>query len=74
MKKIHYFILGLAFTFITWRIIDLYVKEMTFTEYFLIEIILVLSLRFYTFTIHLATPDNSLNNKNHSVDQEDTHP
>jgi hypothetical protein len=50
-KIIHHFSLSVLFTLINWFIIDFFIIEISFIKYFIIEIILVLSLKFYKFTL-----------------------
>lgn len=74
MKGLHILILGFLFSILTWKLTYLYVKEMTFTEYFLLQIILVLSLKLYTFTILKIYPKHKESTEDHNMDQEDSHP
>jgi len=50
-KIIHHFSLSVLFTLINWFIINFFIIEISFIKYFIIEIILVLSLKFYKFTL-----------------------
>jgi hypothetical protein len=50
-KTIHHLALSLLFTLINWFIIDFFIIKIPFFKYFIIEIILVLSLKFYKFTL-----------------------
>ena len=49
-KIIHSFILALLISIINWIIIDNFIVEISFFKYFLIEIILILSIKLYKFT------------------------
>ena len=50
-KVIHTLILSLMFSIISWLVVDNLVIDISFLKYFLIEIILIISLKFYKFTI-----------------------
>lgn len=49
-KMIHSFTLALLISIINWIIIDSFIIEISFFKYFLIEIILILSIKLYKFT------------------------
>jgi hypothetical protein len=48
-KIIHSLILGFLFSFINWILVDKFIINLSFWKYFFIEIILVISLKLYTF-------------------------
>jgi hypothetical protein len=50
-KMIHTLILSLMFSIISWLVVDNLIIDISFLKYFLIEIILIISLKFYKFTI-----------------------
>jgi hypothetical protein len=50
-KIIHTLILSLMFSIISWLVVDNLIIDISFLKYFLIEIILIISLKFYKFTI-----------------------
>jgi hypothetical protein len=50
-KIIHTLILSLMFSIISWFVVDNFIIDISFLKYFLIEIILIVSLKFYKFTI-----------------------
>lgn len=50
-KTIHHFLLSVLFTLVNWFIVDSFIIKVSFIKYFIIEIILVLSLKFYKFTL-----------------------
>jgi hypothetical protein len=49
-KIIHSILLSILFSVISWLIIDRFVINLSFLRYFLVELILVISLKFYKFT------------------------
>lgn len=49
-KAFHSLLLGALFTIINWLVIDKFIIELTFTKYIFIEIVLVISIKFYKFT------------------------
>ena len=50
-KTIHHLLLSLVFSLANWFIINKFVIPLTFITYFIIEIILAISLKFFKFTI-----------------------
>lgn len=50
-KTIHHLLLALVFSFINWFIINKLVTPLPFITYFIIEIILAISLKIFKFTI-----------------------
>jgi len=50
-KSINRLIISGFFSFITYSLITKYIVEISFLKYFLIEIILVISLKLFTFTV-----------------------
>jgi hypothetical protein len=48
-KIMHSLILGCLFTFINWILVDRFIINLSFWKYVFIEIILVISLKLYTF-------------------------
>lgn len=50
-KIIHTLILSLMFSIISWLVVDNLIIDISFLKYFLIEIVLIISLKFYKFTI-----------------------
>lgn len=50
-KTIHTLILSAIFSIICWFVVDNLIINISFLKYFLIEIILIISLKFYKFTI-----------------------
>jgi len=50
-KMIHTLVLSLMFSIISWLVVDNLIIDISFLKYFLIEIILIISLKFYKFTI-----------------------
>jgi len=49
-KVIHSLLLGCLFTFTNWFLVNKFIIEISFWKYIFIEIILVISLKLYTFT------------------------
>lgn len=49
-KVAHSLIIGILFSFFNWFILNTFVITISFWKYYLIEIILVISLKIYTFT------------------------
>jgi len=50
-KIIHTLILSLMFSIISWLVVDNLIIDISFLKYFLVEIVLIISLKFYKFTI-----------------------
>jgi len=50
-KTIHHLLLSFVFSLANWFIINKFVTPLTFTTYFIIEIILAVSLKIFKFTI-----------------------
>jgi hypothetical protein len=49
-KLIHGFFLSILFSLINWLIIDKFIVNVSIYKYFFIELVLVLSIKFYKFT------------------------
>jgi hypothetical protein len=49
-KVIHSFLLAVFISIINWLVISKFIVEMSIFKYFLIEIILILSIKLFTFT------------------------
>lgn len=50
-KVIHKILISLIYTIATWTFIKSFILNLSFYKYFLIEIVLVLSMKFYKFTL-----------------------
>lgn len=50
-KVVHRLLISLVFTAINWVLIDWLIVEIPFWRYLIVEVFLVVSLKFYTFTI-----------------------
>lgn len=50
-KIINHLLLGALFTITNWMIVDAFIIKVPFYKYFLIELILVLSMKIYKFTL-----------------------
>jgi len=50
LNWVHRLVLSILFSIINWLIIDSFWIEMSFIEYFIIELIVVVSLKLYIFT------------------------
>lgn len=50
-KIINHLLLGALFTLVNWMIVDALIIEVPFYKYFLIELILVISMKIYKFTL-----------------------
>ena len=50
-KIINHLLLGVLFTLVNWMIVDALIIEVPFYKYFLIELILVISMKIYKFTL-----------------------
>lgn len=48
-KMLHSFIISVIFSFINWMIIDKFIIPLTLGKYIFIEIILVISIKLFTF-------------------------
>mgnify|MGYP000941322230 CR=1 FL=1 len=51
MKRIHRGLLSLAFSVLNWSVIKTFLVELPFWKYIIIELFLVISMKFYIFTI-----------------------
>lgn len=49
-RQIHRALISLVFSVINWILIDLLLVELPFWKYFIIELFLVVSMKFYIFT------------------------
>jgi hypothetical protein len=49
-KHIHVFLLSLIFTWVTWNIVDMFIINVGFFKWIIIEFILVIMQKFYKFT------------------------
>jgi hypothetical protein len=49
-KRIHRALISLVFSLINWLLVDLFLVELPFWKYFIIELFLVISMKFYIFT------------------------
>lgn len=49
-KVIHKLFLSLVFTIINWIVIDQLIVEITFIKYIFVEVLLLVSMKFYIFT------------------------
>lgn len=49
-KFLHGILLGLAFSFLNWMFVNLLVLKISIFDYFLIELILVISIKIFIFT------------------------
>ena len=49
-KNIHVFLLSLIFTWVTWNIVDMFIINVGFFKWIIIEFILVIMQKFYKFT------------------------
>lgn len=50
-KYTHRFFLGLVFTLVNWTIVKTFIVDVSFLTYLFIEILLVLSMKFFKFTL-----------------------
>jgi hypothetical protein len=50
-KLSHRLLLGAAFTIMNWFIVTTFIIEVSFFKYFFIELLLVLSMKFFKFTL-----------------------
>lgn len=50
LKQVHLALLALAFTFITWNIVNLLIVEVSFFKWIIIEIIFAVMLKIHKFT------------------------
>lgn len=44
--------ISLLFSIINWILIDYFIIDISFIRYFIVELLLVISLKFYTFILH----------------------
>lgn len=49
-KAIHRFFIGLVFSVVNWILIDQFLVELPLWKYIIIELFLVISMKFYIFT------------------------
>jgi len=49
-KVVHSLLIGILFSFINWLVINKFISSMSFWKYIFIEIILVISIKLFTFT------------------------
>lgn len=49
-KVVHKLLISLVFTLVNWVIVDNFIVEVPFWKYLIIEVFLVISMKFYTFT------------------------
>jgi hypothetical protein len=49
-KVIHKLFLSLVFTIINWIVIDHFIVEISFIKYIFVEVLLLVSMKFYIFT------------------------
>ena len=59
MIHIHRFILSLLFSIINWKLIDAFLIELPFWKYFIIEISILVMIKFLTFTYEKAGLDKT---------------
>lgn len=59
MIHIHRFILSLLFSIINWKLIDAFLIELPFWKYFIIEISILIMIKFLTFTYEKAGLDET---------------
>lgn len=59
MIYVHRLILSLLFSIINWKIIDALLIEMPFWKYFIIEISILIMIKFLTFTYEKAGLDET---------------
>lgn len=59
MIHIHRFILSLLFSIINWKLIDAFLIELPFWKYFIIEISILVMIKFLTFTYEKAGLDEA---------------
>lgn len=51
-EAMHSFLLSIVFTLLNWVVIDNLVVAMKFWQYFLIEVIILISFKIYQLTLH----------------------
>jgi hypothetical protein len=49
-KVVNRLLISLVFTALNWIVVDFFIVEISFWRYLIIELFLVVSLKFYTFT------------------------
>jgi hypothetical protein len=49
-KVFHSLIISMCFSFINWKLIDFFLVKMSFWRYVAIELILIVSIKFFKFT------------------------
>jgi hypothetical protein len=49
-KVVHRLLISLVFTALNWVVVDFLIVDVSFWRYLIIELFLVVSLKFYTFT------------------------
>lgn len=49
-KVVHRLLISIVFTVFNWIVIDFFIVDLPFWKYLIIELFLVISLKFYTFT------------------------
>jgi hypothetical protein len=50
-KYIHRFLIGVIFTLCNWFIVNTFIIQVSFPRYFFIELLLVLSMKLFKFTL-----------------------
>lgn len=56
-KVVHKLLISLVFTLVNWVIVDNLIVEIPFWKYLIIELFLVISMKFYTFTTRKLDQD-----------------
>ena len=49
-KVVHKLLISIVFTVLNWIVVDFLIVDISFWRYLIIELFLVISLKFYTFT------------------------